>query len=251
VESSDRDDVEIEASLRATTQERLKGARVVADRDSAGALLVSVTWPGGKARNNEGCSFKITLPGARGVTVRTANGRVLIAGLEGAADLATSNGGIDVRGHDGDLKAHSSNGSLSVERVAGSVETGTSNGSVSVRDAGGGVQVRTSNGRIEIAEATGAVTARTSNGSIEIRLAGDGVGPVEANTSNGSVTLTIGQALGGELELRTSDASISVGDLAGATMVVDEKHHKRVRLDDSSSRSRVQTSNGSIRVRMR
>jgi len=251
VEAIDRDDVELVATLRATTAERLTNALVVAERDRSNTLVVRVDWPGGKPRNNEGCDFKILLPDAKGATIRTSNGSVAIVGLEGTADLRTSNGRLEVRNHGGDVKVHTSNGPVSVKGAAGAVDAGTSNGSASVSEVEGAITVRTSNGKVEILEAKRSVTAGTSNGSIEIRLAQEGGGPVEAKTSNGGVTLAVGEGFTGELDLRTSNSSIRIDDLPGATTVADSKRHKQLRFGASDNQSHIETSNGSIRVRAR
>jgi DUF4097 and DUF4098 domain-containing protein YvlB len=251
VEASERDEVEIVATLTATTQERLKETQVVAERDASNALIVGVDWAGGKPMNREGCGFRVLLPQATGAGIHTSNGGITIVGLEGMADLEASNGPIEVRQHGGDVKADTSNGPISVLQARGSVAAETSNGPVSIHDPGGRVLARTSNSKIEIVEASQAVTSRTSNGPISVRLSEHGVGPVEAHTSNGSVTLIVGNAFGGDLEMRTSNGSIRVDDLQNVTLVSESKGRRHLRVGSADIESQLETSNGSIHVRSR
>lgn len=251
VEASERDDVEIVATLAAESQARLQETQVVAERDAANTLVVRVDWADGKPRNREGCGFRVLLPQATRAKVRTSNGGITIAGLGGAADLKTSNGPIEVGRHRGDVEADTSNGPVSVRQATGSVEAETSNGPVSIVEPGGEVSARTSNGRIEIVEAGRAVVARTSNGPISVRLSDQGAGPVEARTSNGSVTLTLGGGFGGELDMRTSNGSIRVENLSGVTLLNDSKNRKHLRIGTAETKSKMETSNGSIHVQKR
>lgn len=233
VKVAERDDVLIVARLRMISVERLAATRIVSERDAANRLRIRVAWPDDKRRSNEGCNFDITVPDAQGVKLKSSNGRLMIGGLSGEADLSTSNGGIQVRGHDGDLKARSSNGGLEIEGVTGDITADTSNGRIQVQDA--------------VAE----VRARTSNGSVHVQLAEDGAGPVDIETSNGSVTLELGRAFAGDLELRTSNAGLNVSGLEGAEIVSMGKRQARLKFGDFHQSSRVRTSNGSITVRPR
>jgi DUF4097 and DUF4098 domain-containing protein YvlB len=229
--TGDRQDVEIVADLRATTAERLAETRVVAERDtSSGRLNIQVQWPEGRKRNNEGCSFKITVPEANGVEARTSNGGVHVAGLSGNARL------------------HSSNGAIEVQDQRGDVDCRTSNGSITVAGAEGAIGARTSNGRIEIRNAKHAVKAQSSNGAVHIDLADGGTGPVDAESSNGRMTLNVGGSFAGELELRTSNGAIQVSDLPDAKVVTAGKTHMMLRFGESPDRSRVTTSNGGIQI---
>lgn len=221
-------DVHITARIRAQTQERLDEARIVAVRDETGGLTLSVDWPGGHRRGNEGCDFDVRLPDASGVTVETSNGRISMAGLAGAATLGTSNGGIEVTGHDGDVRGH------------------TSNGRVTIRSVRGDVKARTSNGAVDVAGATGLVDASTSNGNVEVNLDPTGRGPVFVDTSNGSVSVDLGPAFSGRVTMRTSNGRISV---IGAE-ATGGKEHKAVVIGAGGAESILKTSNGHVQLRI-
>ena len=53
VTRADREDVQIEARIRARTLERLDATKVVAERDDNGQLIVRVDWPQGKRLGGE------------------------------------------------------------------------------------------------------------------------------------------------------------------------------------------------------
>ena len=202
--------VTIRARIAALTRERLEGVEVLAERDPGGLLTIEARWPAPGRRNNEGCSFEVTLPGAKGVVLETRNGAIHLEGLEGRARLATSNGGVRVPSH------------------RGSLEIETSNGSVQARVPAGPVRVRTSNGSVTVAA---------------------GTGPVEVETSNGGVRLTAGPAFAGELALSTSNGRIDLPDRELVEVLRKSRNRVRLRLGRGNGESRIATTNGSILVR--
>jgi hypothetical protein len=225
--SDDAQSVSVNAEIRAKTVERLEATKIVASRNSEGALVLRVEWPENKREGSEGVSFDVTLPDARGVTINTGNGRIELENLSGEAKLETSNGRIMVGDHDGPVFAN------------------TSNGRIEVDDIDGPVRVRTSNGRVIANDVNGVVDIVTSNGSIQIELE-DGVqGPSSAKTSNGSITLSIGGSLKGTLDLSTSNDQILV-KRAGQTSTFKGK--AQVVLNGGGPTTTLSTSNGRITV---
>lgn len=233
VEQSDREDVEIRATVRALTQERLQATRIVVERDAQNGLLIRAAWPEGARKSREGCSLEVRIPDARDVRLQTSNGALQIRQLTGQADLHTSNGKIEVQAHEGPLIAQTSNGSVSASAVRGAMD------------------VQTSNGKITVADATSSVKARTSNGAIHLTLAHESPGPITARTSNGSITLDLGEAFAGELELQTSNGSLNVAEIPGAQVTSKNRKHARLVMGNAGPPSAATTSNGSIHVRPR
>ncbi len=171
-------EISVAASMRATTQERLREMSVTVERGADGTVMVRPVWAKGGRVGSEGCSMVVTLPDVDGVTVRTGNGRILVAGSAGDCVLETSNGAIQVDGPAGAVRAKTSNGRVTLTSVA-SANVDTSNGSVSVTLAEDG---------------PGPVTVDTSNGSISLAIGGGMKGAVTASTSNGRVTESSGLA---------------------------------------------------------
>lgn len=209
-------EVSIVATLRMISDERLKATTITANRDAAGILVISATPPD-EWKGNEGCGFDITLPEARGITLKTSNGSIHTSDLAGAAELATSNGSITVASHDG------------------------------------AVHAGTSNGRVEVVDVTGGVDCTTSNGSVKVTLAAASPGPVKIDTSNGSITLEVGKAFAGSISADTSNGSISTPDArsgyAALNVQRQGKHRAVVTLGSSGAKSTLDTSNGSITIK--
>ncbi len=222
--------VVVTAIVCAKNEERLSRTKVIAERDAEGSVRVSVVWPDDKRLSNEGCSFEITTPDARGVDLDTSNGSVRISGLSGAANLASSNGKITVASHQGDVTARTSNANIDAERVSGSLNGRTSNGAIAAREIGGAVDVD------------------TSNGSVNVRLADSSAGPVRVDSSNGGVDVECGKGFTGSVVMSTSNASTRFRD--GAGRVVRGKDHLEAAVGAGGPRSTISTSNGSIEVRV-
>jgi len=149
--------VEIDARLKATSQERLDDTKIQASRQDDGTLVLRVVGANGKRQGSEGCSFDVRVPGVSDARLESSNGSLTLQGATGRANLVTSNGAIGVSDHHGGVKAETSNGKVSVtlgDDSDGPVEIDTSNGGVS----------------FEVARAfRGTVTARTSNGMISVK----------------------------------------------------------------------------------
>lgn len=205
-------DVTVVAKLKGQTQERLDATRVLAERGADNALKIYVKWPDDRRESNEGCSLEVTLPDARGATLRTSNGSITLAGASGSADLKTSNGSVTLKRHDGDVKIKTSNGAVSAEGI------------------------------------TGAASADTSNGAITMRLSPSSAGPVELESSNGSVTVAVGQGFSGQMSVKTSNGSVTVP--SGSGVVVRERTKKSATLafGEGGKESKIKTSNGSVTV---
>lgn len=226
--------VEVTAEVKARTVERLLETRVVAERQPDGTLLLTHEFPTERLYSGEGASFEVAIPDVSRVYVDTSNGRITLEGLGGVAELDTSNGRVTVTDFAGDVIADTSNGGIRMERIGGSVEVDTSNGGIVLR------------------EIAGAVEADTSNGRVDIALDRYSAGPINVDTSNGGVELTFGPAFEGELVLDTSNGRVHLDadQIAGAlTRLKIGKRHAVIALGESQMRSRVETSNGSIRVR--
>jgi hypothetical protein len=220
----------IVANLRATTKQRLEQAEVLAGYEG-GTLVVSVEWPDGRARSNEGASFDIETPGVGDATVNTGNGAIKLAGARGDADLRTSNGRIVVERHEGAVVADTSNGRI---ELSGDLDD---------------VDADTSNGRVRIAGATGPVRVRTSNGSVVVEMASGAEGPVQARSSNGSIRFDLGPAFHGRLRLETSNGRVHLENAPLARIHSISKSRAELTIGEGGDDSVADTSNGSVTVR--
>ena len=206
----------ITAKIAATTPQRLKETRIVAEIQPDGGLLIAVKWPDDQPRKNVSCAFDVTLPAATAaVNAETSNGPIDLAHLSGPARLRTSNGPITVKDH------------------AGSVDA------------------RTSSGAIELREVGGRVIAHTSNGQVTVALRAGATGPIDVQTSNGSADLTLPPTYQGRFSLSTSNGSIHYPKPPAVQDVQAGRDHASFVIGQSTTASTVTTSNGSIDVRLK
>lgn len=232
IEASEGADLRVEATVRAQTAERARGA-VLRMEESDKGIVVYVEFPG-KRRNNEGAELRLWAPAFGRVLAKTSNGSIRVVGVGERVRLSTSNG------------------SLAVEHVPASVVATTSNGRVEINGATERAELKSSNGTISVGTVLGDAVLKTSNGKI---TAGPVSGSVDATTSNGSVRLTLAPAFAGELIATTNPHSglhFADGDKFDRDADVSiEKGKLRILVgspEHDSKTSRVSTSNGSIKV---
>jgi len=212
VEDGASGQVEIDATIRAISQERLEAVQIVASRRDNGTLVLRAVWPEPGRRGSEGVSYVIRMPEV------------------GAVDLS------------------SRNGALKVVRARGAARLHTSNGAITVQEVGGPVVCETSNGSITITMAHASVEADTSNGSVDVSLAPDSSGPVRIDTSNGAVRLTVGKAFTGILTGDTSNGRIRLEGVPQESVRELGKRSCTLQFGEGTQKSIIDTSNGSITI---
>ncbi len=226
-------EVSVKAALRAETAERLAATKVVAERKADGTLSIGIDWPADGRRGSEGCSFDISIPDAKGVTINTSNGPVSVNGLTGDAVL------------------RSSNASITAGHQAGNVDAHTSNAGIIVSGPGGDITAVTRNGHIEIVDAPGAVSADTSNGKVDVRMTDAAPGPVRIVTSNGSVRIEVGAGFKGQLTAKTSNGRVRVSPSTAVRNPAHGETASVVTLGEGGQESTAKTSNAGIDITVR
>jgi ribosomal protein L6P/L9E len=214
ITASEKPELSISATIKATTPERLAAYVIDVSRDDDGMLFIRPTAPDGEWKNNEGVSFEITLPGTTKVHVEASNGPVTIVGTAGDATLNSSNGAITIENHTGKIVAD------------------------------------TSNGRIEAKQLNGTIHADTSNGRIEVELVEGVTGPVKLDTSNGSISLSVGRSFAGQIKLDTSNGGIDI-EAPGDAKVRRGRSEATIDLATPGEQSIIDTSNGRITFKVR
>lgn len=124
--------------------------------------------------------------------------------LKKAMKIRTTNGAISLADLDGELNAGTTNGAIDGTNIRGRATLSTTNGTVSVQNIGGDVKIDTTNGAVTVEQAGGAVDANTANGEITIREA---LKNVKADATNGLITI-VSHAVGGDWELKSGNGSI-------------------------------------------
>lgn len=210
------DQLIITAEVFAKTKEDLAKIEISTASDSDKGSSVEVEFPDPNRVSDMGCSLKIELPRAKGVTVETTNGSIQIAEMAGKAVLETTNGPITISDQDGEVIAETTNGPVHAKDVKGTVTIKTSNGPVELnlhKDASESFEIESSNAPVEVwvpRSYAGVLSAKTSNGHISFP---PDTGPAKKRANRGYGTAT-GQATfgtgGAASSIETSNGPVTI-----------------------------------------
>lgn len=222
------DKVQVEATVRAYSPDRLQATKIIIKRDPVGALALKVEWPNNRRVNSEGCDFNVGIPDTDGIKIVTSNGSIQLSNLSGKAELDTSNSRITIGSHTGDVEATTMNGGINSEMVVGIQNLTTSNSSIKVKNA------------------TSSVRIATTNGPVDLEFADEAKGPFEIKTSNSRVKVKTGASFEGIVSMKTSNASIK--NETSATIIDQGKRRLQLQFGEATTPSKIVTSNGSITI---
>lgn len=159
----------------------------------------------------------------------------------------TTNGTVAVEHLEGYARCEATNGAILVTDVRGEVYVDTTNGPIEARHLAARIKGSTTNGRIVLEEVTGGIRLETTNGSIRARnLDGWGEG-IHLESTNGGIEVELGKATG-DLIAENSNGSVEI-KVAGAQVIEISKHSAHVKVPGRTQTIRLETTNGSIRVR--
>jgi DUF4097 and DUF4098 domain-containing protein YvlB len=134
-----------------------------------------------------------------------------------------------------------------VTDVRGEVHVDTTNGPIEARNLSARIKGSTTNGRIILEDVLGGIRLETTNGSIRARnLDGWGEG-IFLESTNGSIEVELGKA-GGDLLAENSNGSLDI-KVPGAQVIEITKHNAHVKVPGRAQSIRLETTNGSIRVK--
>lgn len=200
-------------------------------------------WSFWDSYRNTNMKIIVTVPTGLDVMVRTDDGDIRAAELNGRTHLKTSDGDIDLGKVQGeDVKVATSDGDVTVESLGGrDVELVTSDGDLRVghlesEDA----TLATSDGDVIVKSAkVGSVALSTSDGDIRIGVEGD---RLSARTSDGDIHVIITDTMA--LNLRTHDGDVTIEAPADLNATLDLRGervrvHGEITLDGEVARSRV------------
>lgn len=225
----DKEEVALVAEIRDSDRRKvdLVVQRRGADLDIE-AVFEKPSWSFGFVQSPR-CEMSLSVPRRLLGHFRTTNGPVVVSGLEGYARCETTNGDVRVRD------------------ITGEVHAETTNGTLDARSLKARLKGETTNGRILLEDVEGGLVAETTNGSIRARnLDGWGEG-ISLETTNGSIEIELGRAAG-ELMASNSNGSLDIR-VTGAEVMEISKHSAHLRIPGKAQRIRLETTNGSIRVR--
>jgi DUF4097 and DUF4098 domain-containing protein YvlB len=197
---------------KAEIEERLKDYEITIAQE--GGTLVATA----RRRNNNDNDWKRSLS-------------ISLSALNGRQRFRTSGGSLHLTDVAGDINGQTSGGSIHLDRCR---QAGTENQ----------INLQTSGGSIQASASSGDMRLHTSGGSIELD---DLKGDIDAQTSGGSVR---GGNLEGDIKASTSGGSVRLANVAGSIDASTSAGSVEVSLTKLGQYVRLNTSVGSIRVKM-
>jgi hypothetical protein len=225
----DKDEVALTAQIRDSEKRRVELVvqRKGADLDIE-AVFQQPSWSFGVYISPR-CEMTLQVPHKVLGYFRTTNGTVAAENLEGYARCEATNGAILVSHIRGEVQVDTTNGPIEARNLAARIKGSTTNGRIILEDVEGGIQLETTNGSIRAYRMDGwgeGIHLESTNGSIEVEL-GKASGDLVAENSNGS------------LEIR----------IPGAQVLELTKHSAHVKVPGRTQSIRLETTNGSVRVK--
>ena len=197
VQGGPRGDVLVLARVVATAETEARAREIASGvQIDATSAKVSAAGPEGLDRR-EGwhVSYRVAVPTQTSLSLRSSNGGISVAGVDGRIEFHTVNGGVKLSNLAGDVTGRTTNGGVDVD-LDGTSWTGT------------GLDVQTNNGgvRLRIPEQYSArLEASTHNGGMHVdfpitvqgRMSreistdiGSGGPPIRVRTNNGGIRVT-------------------------------------------------------------
>lgn len=196
IEVWDRQEVDIDATLRAADAEALDSLEVEVIT-KANRILVETHYGRGERWGHRQVDYVVKVPrGAELDGIESVNGDVDITGVEGSVSASTVNGDLTLIGVGGTIEAETVNGELSIQVVAGpepgSISAEAVNGRIDItlpRSAGVTVAAETVNGRLKGNLGLEVERPKYGPGSSMHGRVGSGELNLSAETVNGSITI--------------------------------------------------------------
>ncbi len=240
VRAWERGEVLVEVDKRGPTREAVDAIEVVAEQ--AGRRVHVEARRPARSESSLGLGFRLptsarivaTVPRRADVFVRTGDGAIRIADVEGRVELRSGDG--SVRGHN----------------LAGRSVVDTGDGSVSLDDVAGTVEVRTGDGGVTVGGRLEVVRIETRDGSVSVRVAPGSVmaGDWEVTTGDGGIVVYLPEGFGAELDARTQDGRVTADP--GLTVAKERSVRGGLsgRLGPGGRTLRLRTRDGSIHLRI-
>jgi len=194
VEAWDGSQVQVEARVTASARSQERADEIAAEIELfAEGGRVDAEGPRTQRREGWAVSYRVRVPRATDLSLRSVNGGISVDEVAGEMDLRTTNGGLSLMGVSGDVRGRTTNGGLRVELTGdrwtgGDLDVQTTNGGVTLLVPDGysaELQIGTTNGGIDI-DFPVTIQGRLGRRQITTTL-GEGGASVRAVTTNGGV----------------------------------------------------------------
>ena len=118
--------------------------------------------------NRRSARIEVSVPAKASLDLRTGDGGVSLASVEGTIRVHTGDGSIGAENLRGHVWLSSGDGRIEARRLAGTVRVSTGDGTIDVRDLEGEVELSTGDGRIDAIGMQAALRARTNDGRVNV-----------------------------------------------------------------------------------
>jgi DUF4097 and DUF4098 domain-containing protein YvlB len=156
--------------------------------------------------------IEVRMPREADLDVRTGDGSIEVATVDGNVDVHTGDGGIRAAHLTGriDLEAH--DGSINADSLKGELRLHAGDGAIEARNLDGTCNVSTGDGSIRIDGRFDGLDIRSGDGSVNARaVAGSAMtGPWSIRTGDGPVELAVPKEFKANLDASTGDGHINV-----------------------------------------
>jgi hypothetical protein len=194
VEGWDRSEVRVRAKVTANARSEADARAMASEVRIETGATIHAEGPETTRRSHWSVSYQISVPRRSGLALRSHNGGISIADVDGDIQFETTNGGVNLSGLSGQVRGRTTNGGLTV-RLAGTEWTGE------------GLEAQTTNGGLTLAVPEGYnahLEASTVNGGMNIEFPvtvqgnlrrslsvdlGRGGRPIQVSTTNGGVVV--------------------------------------------------------------
>jgi hypothetical protein len=172
-------------------------------------------WSGWRYSPNMNAHYKITLPRAFEVDLKTEGGGIEVAHIQGRVDVSTEGGGLDFNDVDGEINGRTEGGGISANACRNAMSLKTEGGSIVIKQfTGSRVQAVTEGGSVSADFATpprADCELRTEGGSVSARIPGDAAIALDAGTEGGSVSTELPVQVLGKLHSSRLKGTINGG----------------------------------------
>lgn len=189
--------------------------------------------------------FEITVPQRYDVNIKTENGDISVANVEGKVNGNTVNGGLQFENITGTVIGHTSKGGVYLTKCEGDVYLRSTHGNIEIDENIGAVDVMTSKGHLQCSDVTGRIIGQTSGGNIKLSGCKGGV---EVQTASGNIELENDSAVTAKTSKGFINANISgqiqedsVLDATGGSVSVFLVPQIGLKIDAKSSNGKITT----------
>jgi DUF4097 and DUF4098 domain-containing protein YvlB len=193
--------------------------------------------------------IEVRMPRDADLQVRTGDGNIEVATVNGNVDVHSGDGRIRVAHLTGRIEIEARDGAINADTLKGDLKLHTGDGSIEARNLDGTCNVSTGDGSVRIDGRFDGLDIRSGDGSVNARaVAGSAMtGPWSIRTGDGPVELALPKEFKANLDASTGDGHIDV-DLPVTVQGKISKASVRGAMNGGGPTLSIRTGDGSIRL---